>query len=177
MTAVFNKCVEYLDSGLPSIEEKSAPAETSAMNSPAKVESPESSSPDTTGAEDRVRMYLEKKDSVEKTSIQTPVQRKESAAADEKNQQPVSQTSNQDSRNEKESNPKGTIFKIGNNYCFQVSSWRNKSKAESEVNLFKRKGHNSFLAEGLVRGVTWYRVRIGYFNSIEETEEYMRKLK
>jgi len=74
----------------------------------------------------------------------------------------------------KESNPKGTIFTDGNKYCFQVSSWKNKSKAESEVIRLKRNGHNAFIAEVNLPGRgLWYRVRIGYFNSIVETENYL----
>ncbi len=78
-----------------------------------------------------------------------------------------------------ESNPKSTIFLDGSKYSFQVSSWKNKAKAESEMNRLKRNGHNAFIASAYIpeRKGTWYRVRIGYFNSIEETEEYMKKLK
>ena len=78
---------------------------------------------------------------------------------------------------QKESNPKSTIFTDGTKYSFQVSSWKNKSKAESEVQKLKSRHHNAFIAEGLVKGVTRYRVRIGYFRSLEETEAYMLKLK
>jgi cell division protein FtsN len=78
---------------------------------------------------------------------------------------------------QKESNPKSTIFTDGTKYSFQVSSWKNKSKAESEVQKLKSRHHNAFIAEGIVKGVTRYRVRIGYFRSLEETETYMLKLK
>ena len=78
---------------------------------------------------------------------------------------------------QKESNPKSTIFTDGTKYSFQVSSWKNKSKAESEVQKLKSRHHNAFIAEGIVKGVTRYRVRIGYFRSLEETEAYMLKLK
>ena len=185
MTAVFNKCVEYLDSGLSPIEEKSFPKEikkkeqplTSDLNKVSKAENPESQVQDTSEANDRVRMFLEKKDSVENSAIQLQTQRKETSEPPEVKSQNRSESKTPDSGSEMETNPKSTIFKHGAKYSFQISSWQNRSKAESEVNRYKRMGHNSFLAEGLVRGVTWYRVRIGYFNSIEETEEYMRKLK
>lgn len=78
-----------------------------------------------------------------------------------------------------ETNPKETIFLDDGKYSFQVSSWKSKSKAESEVSKLKSQGHNAFVVEALVnkqRG-TWYRVRIGYFNSVEETEAYKTKLK
>ena len=76
-----------------------------------------------------------------------------------------------------ESNPKSTIFTDGTKYSFQVSSWRNKPKAKEEVQKLKGRNHNAFITEGIVKGKTWYRVRIGFFNSLEETEAYMKKLK
>ncbi|KAF0152541.1 MAG: hypothetical protein FD143_857 [Ignavibacteria bacterium] len=78
-----------------------------------------------------------------------------------------------------EKNPKGTIFEDRGKYSFQISSWKSKIKAESEVSKLKAVGHNAFIVEAFVskRRGTWYRVRIGYFNSIEETEEYQKKLK
>jgi cell division protein FtsN len=41
----------------------------------------------------------------------------------------------------------------------------------------KTQHNNAFISEGIVKGITWYRVRIGFFNSLEETEAYMKKLK
>lgn len=76
-----------------------------------------------------------------------------------------------------ETNPKSRIFTDGKKYSFQVSSWKIKTKAESEVKRLKAEGHNAFLTEGIVRGSTWYRVRIGFFNSLEETESYMKKMR
>ena len=76
-----------------------------------------------------------------------------------------------------ESNPKSTIFTDGTKYSFQVSSWKNKSKAENEMQKLKTRHQNAFISEGIVKGITWYRVRIGFFNSLEETEAYMKKLK
>lgn len=76
-----------------------------------------------------------------------------------------------------ETNLKSRIFTDGKKYFFQVSSWRIKIKAESEVTKLKAEGHNAFISEGIVRGKTWYRVRIGYFDSLEETEAYMKKVK
>ncbi len=82
-----------------------------------------------------------------------------------------------DYNTEAETNLKGTIFTDGSKYSFQVSSWKVKAKAESEVQRLKSEGHNAFITEGIVKGSTWYRVRIGYFNSLEETEAYMKKIK
>ncbi len=76
-----------------------------------------------------------------------------------------------------ETSPKDRIFTDGSLYLFQVSSWKNRSKAESEAKKLKAEGHNAFVSEGYVKGSIWYRVRIGYFNSIEAAEEYMRKVR
>lgn len=77
---------------------------------------------------------------------------------------------------EKEANPKGTIFTDGSKYCYQVSSWRIKDRAEREVERLKAKGLNAFITEAYLqnKGGTWYRVRIGYFDTIEETEASMK---
>lgn len=74
---------------------------------------------------------------------------------------------------------RGTIFTDGSKYCFQVSSWRNKQQAKSEVKRLSNAGHNAFIAEAYIanRGGTWYRVRIGYFSSAEEAEKYQRSLR
>ena len=71
---------------------------------------------------------------------------------------------------------RSTIFTDGSKYCFQTSSWRDKNKAENQVTRLKREGHNAFIVETYLpnKGGTWYRVRIGYFNSLQETENYMK---
>ena len=72
-----------------------------------------------------------------------------------------------------------TIFTDGTKFAFQVSSWKNKAKAESEVRKLKAKGYNAFVVEANVpgKGGIWYRVRVGYFNSIDEAQSSQRKLK
>lgn len=79
---------------------------------------------------------------------------------------------------ENEINSEGTIFTDGKLYCFQVSSWKNLSKAEREVNNLINKGFNAFIVRvnlGGKKGV-WYRVRIGYFNSLDEARENQKKV-
>lgn len=76
-----------------------------------------------------------------------------------------------------ERNIKGTIFTDGNKYCLQLSSWKIKSRADKEVARLKSKGENAFIVEANIpsKGGTWYRVRVGYFNSLEETENYLKR--
>jgi len=82
-------------------------------------------------------------------------------------------------QSENETNPEGVIFTDGNLYCFQVSSWKNKSTAESEADRLIASGHKAFVQEALIseRRGTWYRVRIGYFSSLQEAKDYQNNLK
>lgn len=78
-----------------------------------------------------------------------------------------------------ERNVTSTIFTDGNLYCFQVSSWKTKSIADQEVNRLKTRGHHAYLVEAQPkhkRG-TWYRVRVGYFNSLNEAKSAERSAK
>ncbi|MCX7875577.1 MAG: SPOR domain-containing protein [Melioribacteraceae bacterium] len=71
-----------------------------------------------------------------------------------------------------------TIFSDGSKFVFQVSSWKNKAKAESEVRKLKAKGFDAFIVEANIpeRGGKWYRVRVGYYNSIDEAITAQKKL-
>jgi OOP family OmpA-OmpF porin len=71
------------------------------------------------------------------------------------------------------------IFTDGRLYCFQVSSWRSYDKAVREVDRLQARGENAYIVEvsnkyGLVG--TWYRVRIGYFNSLSEAQNQKRRV-
>lgn len=69
-----------------------------------------------------------------------------------------------------ERNVGGMIFTDGYKYCIQVSSWRNKEKAESEVNKLKAQGFNAFTIEAKLPELDgiWYRVRVGFFDTLNE---------
>lgn len=72
-----------------------------------------------------------------------------------------------------ETNISGTIWSDGSLYCYQVSSWRSRKKAESEAARLKNKGHNAFVVKSYVasKGRNYYRVRIGYFDTLSEARE------
>jgi OOP family OmpA-OmpF porin len=73
-----------------------------------------------------------------------------------------------------ERNVGNMIFTDGRQYCFQVSSWRSYEKAVREVDRLQARGENAFIVEvNNLHGLegTWYRVRIGYFNSLQEARE------
>lgn len=198
MTAIFNKAVEYLKSDVGVIEQKdnsqsvgnTKETTTKDQKDKSKVQSSKTLKNDNAKGNDRVALYLSKKDSVRKVSVQKgevksiptkPIIDKSKTSLEAKQPQNVEkQKPVIDSKPNElpvETNPKSTIFKEGTKYSFQVSSWKNRPKAESEVRRLKAKGHNAFITEGVLRGVKWYRVRIGYFNSLEETEDYKRKMK
>lgn len=62
------------------------------------------------------------------------------------------------------------IFTDGYLYCFQVSSFRNKEKAEGEAAELRLQGFDAFVVIATLPELdgTWYRVRVGYFNSLDE---------
>ena len=78
-----------------------------------------------------------------------------------------------------EYNVEGTIFSDGALYCYQVSSWKNKSVAEKEVQKLIKKGFNAFIMQAKIGNDKniWYRVRVGFFNSLEEAKDNQKKSK
>lgn len=67
------------------------------------------------------------------------------------------------------------IFTDGTKYCFQVASFRTYAEAEKVAKKFLDKGENAFIIEANLPELdgTWYRVRIGYFDTISETKAVM----
>lgn len=76
-----------------------------------------------------------------------------------------------------ESRLRNMVFFDGKSYNFQISSWKNKALAEGEVNSLRKQGFNAFLVEAFLpdKGGTWYRIRIGSFNSEQEALEFKKK--
>lgn len=104
--------------------------------------------------------------------IKEPESKKEEL--NHKTEERVKNSGNYDDRNERI--VKGTIFSDGSTFVVQVSSWPDKNKASTEVTKLIRAGHNAFMTEAYVpqKGGTWYRVRVGYFLSLNEAEKYQR---
>lgn len=55
-------------------------------------------------------------------------------------------------------------------WTVQVRSSSDKKFAESWVDRLRSKGYDAFIAEGNVKGQTWYRVRVGLLGAREEAE-------
>jgi hypothetical protein len=78
-----------------------------------------------------------------------------------------------------ERNVGNMIFTDGRLYCFQLSSWRSHDKAVREVDRIKAQGENAFtVVVSNIQGLegTWYRVRIGYFKSLQETRDHRARV-
>lgn len=129
--------------------------------------------------------------SVEKNSDETPkVTNEKMDIANNESQQlpktklpdikftPVKKSNTTEYQVENETNPEGVIFTDGNLYCFQISSWKNKATAESEADKLKAAGHKAYVQEAYIdsRRGTWYRVRIGFFNTLQEAKDYQNNL-
>lgn len=67
------------------------------------------------------------------------------------------------------------IFRRGNEYNVQVSSWRSAIKADEEVKRLKARGHKAFVIQAYLpaKGGTWHRVRIGGFKSVDEARNFL----
>ena len=72
-----------------------------------------------------------------------------------------------------------SIYFDGKNYSYQTSSWPRKIRAEQEIKRLRTLGINAFIVEAYLpqKGGTWYRVRVGFFNSEKETQDYINKNK
>lgn len=102
-----------------------------------------------------------------------------------KNEEIVKQSQKENLTNKPASNskPQGEtrlnemIFFDGKSYNFQVSSWKNKFLAQSEVDRLRSLGYNAFLVEAYLpdKGGTWYRIRIGTFKSEKEAFDFKNK--
>lgn len=73
---------------------------------------------------------------------------------------------------------KGVYFD-GERYTVQSSSWKSTTIAEREVSKLKKRGFDAFIYKAFIasKNGTWNRVRIGYFSTQKEAEEFLKKNK
>ncbi len=71
------------------------------------------------------------------------------------------------------------ILTDGNTFVIQMSSWRTSQKADKIAYQLKAKGYNAFVSKAYIAKwkETWYRVRVGYFDSQSEAQSYLNKIK
>lgn len=68
------------------------------------------------------------------------------------------------------------IYKYGNYFVVQVAAFRSSSISENEAGKYRNKGYNAFVEAAEIPGRgTWYRVRVGNFNSKEEALIFANK--
>ena len=69
------------------------------------------------------------------------------------------------------------IFNDGNLFCFQIAAFRTREKAENEAAQLLNAGENAFVIESYIPELNgaWYRVRIGFFKTINEAREYRKR--
>jgi len=67
------------------------------------------------------------------------------------------------------------VYFDGIKYSVQLSSWLNKSIAENEVKKLRARGYDAYIYKAFVqsKGSMWSRVRIGYFKSADEANQFL----
>lgn len=176
MNAIYDKCLNYLSKNADIVKENKANVNDKSSNK--KIVQPVKEKKDTVivfknTRETLTEKFIDKKLSEDSKSTipDKPIQK-----------QPVN-TSVNERKGEydlsADKNVRGTIFTDGKKYSFQLSSWKNKPQAEAEVKRLNNAGHNAFLLEAYLpnKGGNWYRVRIGYFDSVTEAEGYRRNMR
>ncbi len=66
------------------------------------------------------------------------------------------------------------IYKYEDIYIVQVAAFRKENSAEKEAAKHIAKGYNAFLEEAIIDGVTWHRVRIGNFETLEKAKQFRK---
>ncbi len=67
--------------------------------------------------------------------------------------------------------PKPTGAPATGRYTVQVSSWTTPADADRAVSKWKQAGFDVYVVEALVKGRTWYRVRVGRYTTMAEAQE------
>lgn len=66
------------------------------------------------------------------------------------------------------------IYQYPDGIVVQLSSWKSKSIAVSEVKKYRNAGYTAFAETSVISGKgLYYRVRVGYFSSIREAENFL----
>lgn len=60
-------------------------------------------------------------------------------------------------------------------YTVQVSAWLDRQKAETQAQRIRNAGKDAYIDQTSINGVTWYRVRIGRYQTRQEAEEEARR--
>ena len=61
-------------------------------------------------------------------------------------------------------------------FTIQFSAWQSKAKADEQAALLTAGGFDAYVDEGKMEGETWYRVRVGRYNSRADAREVIGRL-
>lgn len=176
MSAIYDKCLNYLARNTNVVKENKP--NVNDKSSPKKNEQPVKEKKDSVIVPKNTRETLTEKFIDKKLSEDT-----KNTTPDKPIQKQTVNTNTNEKKGEydlsADKNVRGTIFTDGKKYSFQLSSWKNKPQAEAEVKRLNNAGHNAFLVEAYLpnKGGNWYRVRIGYFDSVADAERYRRNMR
>jgi hypothetical protein len=67
------------------------------------------------------------------------------------------------------------IYRMGNAYYAQVSSWQTKSKADKEAERYRQLGYRSEIENSYLKSGLWYRILVGEFESEEAAQNFLKK--
>lgn len=78
-----------------------------------------------------------------------------------------------------EYNIEGLIFTDNEYYCIQVSSWKDRDKANEEVAKLRSNGHSAFfiLTQVGENKENWFRVRVGFFDNLQGARDYINRIR
>jgi len=66
---------------------------------------------------------------------------------------------------------------LNGRYAVHLASVTDRVKAEKMVQTLRQQGHISYSAEAIVKGVTWHRIRVGFFNDKQSASRSTAPLK
>jgi len=69
------------------------------------------------------------------------------------------------------------IYKSGDKFLVQVSSWPSEPAALKHASYFKNKGFDIQIEKAFLGKAYWYRVLVGFFNTESEAEKFKNKYK
>jgi cell division septation protein DedD len=61
-------------------------------------------------------------------------------------------------------------------FTIQFSAWQSKAKADEQASLLTAGGFDAYVDQGTMNGETWYRVRVGRYNSRADAREVIGRL-
>jgi nucleoid DNA-binding protein len=67
---------------------------------------------------------------------------------------------------------KELIYKSGDKYLVQVSSWSSEKNALKHASYYNGKGYQTEIVKANLNKGIWYRVMVGYFNSVEDAAKF-----